>query len=351
MLGDKRIMTDQLLELKLINMYSSLWAMEPPEAIIGIGKMIANAVYTIFKDLLGDDFHVAMGYYGKDLKADIGYLNSYRSRPTFFFNLYLTEFIADYFLYLEDGNDSVIHYFYGKQLRNFEFHSGNKELAAFYNKMYLDAKKNLGEISKEHITKAVIISIFVILHEWAHQNKELVTSMQAILNKQQEEGKLTFLTSEDMKEISCDCIALIMMESMENYEAIMPYEEILGVSSNLMILINLYRCFSDFTLDSINGGNRLLINKLHEVTNTLSRRATGLIALIALLRTQGDFFQDIDLYRTKHIFEATGALLDNFKRIINMNSNNDIKEFQMIPIEKKKEYYLSKPKNIWYYYL
>lgn len=344
-------MSDLQLDTKLRAMYTSLWAMNPPKVLAGIGQILAKGVSADFKQLFGNDFHVAMGYYSKDLKADIGFLNSYPSRITLFFNLYLTEFIADYLFYLENKNDTVICYIYGKQLRNFEYHTGNQEMAAFYNKMYFNAKNTLGDVRTEHYLKALILSEFVIIHEWAHQQEDLISPLQAQLNKMQEE-MLLGLTPKDMEEIACDCSALIIMESLKyKSKARITKEEILGVSANLMILINLYSCFSEFTIDSINSGNQNTTKKLDEVVDTLGKRATGLMLLIAFLQKNGDFFQNTDLIRTRDIFETTGNLLENVKHIINTDLNNDIKSFQMLPVEEKKAYYLSEPEDVWFYYL
>ena len=345
-------MSDDFLEFKLNKMYSSYKAMEPSRTIIDTGKNLAEIVYPDLKRYFGDDFHIAIGYHCKNLKADIAYIKPYNTRLTLFFNLYLTEYIADYLLYLEYRNEMAFRYLFGKQMRNFELYSENQEAAAFFNRMYSDAKDHFRDKTTEYLNMALAISIFVIFHEWTHHAPDLIEQLQIELNFLKEKGKLSELTPADITEISCDCAALALIDLIKLEDMLgISKEKLIGVSDNTMILINYYNCLPEFTIEAVNSGNHTAIKHVAEMVDTLKRRATGLLALVSNIQGSGDIFQNVDLPATRNIVDATGELLGYTSKLFRNSINDEIKAFYELPKEEKAKYYVTKPKDIWFYYL
>ena len=344
-------MNDSILDDKLKRLFSSQWPMVPPEELIGICDSFADTVLTIFEFFCKERYHIAIGYYAIDLKADIGYLNLYPSRKTIFFNLYLTEFITDYLVYLRYRNQNAFFYFFAKQMRNIELKKGNKDAATLYNRLYSNAKAHIAYNSVEYLQKSIVISLFVALHEMAHHSADFINLVKTELNDYCEIQKLPSYTSEEKTEIACDFIALYGIDAWKLNERFkISLEELTGVSANMMLLINVYKLFMDLTLEDIKNNNQSFQKRLAEITKTVNMRVYGLYMLIAGHCKQGICFKKLNFKETLNTSRVAVELLYRTSEYLN-DLKSVIEEYKSLSHEEKEKYRMSESTDVWFYYL
>lgn len=343
-------MESDYLEKKLKVLYTQYRSVEPPAQLIEFASAVTKTIGPVFQKKYGKDFHISMGYYYSDIKADIGYLNSCSSRNTLFYNLYLTEFITDLLFYLNHKDTLSFHYWYGKQMRHFELQNGNGEAAAFYNRLYSNAEKQIN-VKSEYLANAMWISVNVIFHELAHSEAEFIELMREGINDIKAHTDLSDFTKEEEIEIACDCIASMIMTSIKNKGlCTLSNDAVLGISTSVVLLLDLYRSFSEFTINKINGSS-FAIKKIKEINNTLNKRTTGLMVLIAFLQKIGVLTQKSDWNVVIHYLEETGGLLDRIQRFLTDELAREIEDFNSLSEEERNEYRMVKSTKTWFYYL
>ena len=163
---------------KLKIMCANLGYMDPPLPYAVLGPKFAEALLSVRQKITEDNIHIAMGYYNSSLKPRVSYLGNESSEKYMLFNLYATEFISDYFIYLDREDDIAFRYLYCKQMRYKEFNYKNYDAAALYNRIYSMAEQQIKCEIHDYRKKAFAVSAFLALHEIAHHDCESISAVK-----------------------------------------------------------------------------------------------------------------------------------------------------------------------------
>ena len=338
---------------KLKIMCANLGYMDPPLPYAVLGQKFAEALLSVRQKITEDNIHIAMGYYNSSLKPRVSYLGNESSEKYMLFNLYATEFISDYFIYLDREDDIAFRYLYCKQMRYKEFNYKNYDAAALYNRIYSMAEQQIKCEIHDYRKKAFAVSAFLALHEIAHHDCESISAVKRdIIAKKEEFEKLelTDLTDEEKTEIACDLIALSAFDLNNLNQGFgIGKEEMVGVSVSMITLSYLYDLFSQLTFRNFRKERIESIQK--ELPSSLERRALALFVMIADIQKNPRFFDDCNLEKSPDIIIKTRGFVNKIIRFYEDDWDKEVKAFKSLSEDEKDEYYLSKNTNVWVYYL
>lgn len=339
-----------MIDRKLRIIYSNCNPMNPSKEMAEFGVALAKSALTTFHLLCGQDSHVAMGYYNSDMKTEIGYLGLDSSSKVLFFNVYVMEYIVDYLIFLKRKDDVSFRYFYAKYMRHIELNSGNDDAASMYNWIFTNAERQIGKPSVEEYEKAAALSLFLIFHELVHQKESWIKPFIDDLEDNKEMLELPELSQEEKIEIGCDTIALTLFDYLGLYERFgIGREEMVSVSSDMILLTGFYRSLSGFTIEMLNGSDDTHADLL-KVVSEQERRTSVVLKMIRGVQ-KGNSFVDCDLHKVIQISMALPELMEHLVRFITYGINDLANEFRKLPDEERKRFLLFKNTKTWYYYI
>lgn len=331
------------------NMYMSLHPVIPEEMLTELVTHTSESIKDIFTDKLGFNKDVTLVFGCSSLETDAkrGTLSSCNDREFVFINLLKVEFFRDYLIYKSFGDEKAFQWFFCKYMRNVEYNSNNMEAAAFYNYLYSCACKEREYADKPLLEMMFTDILFLLLHEWSHDQKDRLEDTCFFMEKLIKENELPEMSKEIVTEAACDYIALNYLVRHD-----VPLFELTRIDAyNLgflvVLLLHFYNYFPEVTESAIISGD----SSIEEVIDTLAGQLQTRILILAVALSVSDFVET-DLPET-YIDELFSGINDfetvffHMLSFIKETRSSALTVFQRLSEEDKKHYIMEESKEAW----
>ena len=347
---------------KISREYEAFDSLQIGDKIVELGDILAGLGKQLINQNSTEEMHIVLTYYSNNIDIEIDRFRIRRDGkwyPAHFLrlNILTIEFLSDLLLLKKYPDKDHCIYLFSKYRRNVENAAGHLDHAAYYNKIYAHFQYRPTFEWWQNVPLASNGMYFLLFHEWAHTQKQLVSETVELFQKFQEviPSWNSFFDASildqdkvkgELEEIACDFIALSILDRSlkESESSINP----VSVALYALTCIPLYSVILSFyhTQDYQNF-DEMFSNFDKSLDDLLDRRFQerfrNLATVLAVTQYGRNFFAGVDMERIgKDILDIISCFFKNIAAFWEDELIPGFNTFSSLDIEERKKYYLNK---------
>lgn len=335
---------------KLQLTYSALNPLTPDDIIVNMSERLAQLSKEIINYNTKKEKYVAIGYYGANIKINIRSFLSTPNDEILCINALIYEFISDFLLFAKNKDRNHFIYFFSKYMRNFENANGNEEATKFYNWIYNQYKQNYNFNYQQYITLVGEGSIFLVLHEFVHNQKGLLDNTIKLFHTPPTDKYFNDLNEDDTIEVACDFSALALIDKFGiiGKTTNCSKSELLEVFFIEIFSTRIYSTFHHFLNNNINNPKLKTSDILSSLIDITTKRFQHLSLALKVAQNSNLFFTDTNL--SSVITNVNTIIQDYINCLIDFLQEDlliKVKEYNSLPKETQQIYTDCHCKSVW----
>lgn len=281
---------------KLELIFAGQAPLEPDERLKAIaGELAAPAKQVVNASRTGGENYVAIGCCCSSLAASLGRITSLPGSMVMFINMLAIDFAGDFLAFVREPGPGRFEYLFSKYMRHLELASGNATAALMYEEILSRRRREYS--GGAHIHLAASSYAFVMLHEMAHTQPELIESFSELFHEKLISRYFAGQSKAELVESACDFMALISFSQLAGIEKMKPdlAAELYEAAIFQLLLPALYSFMPSLLIDEINrhgSGTKAFSDALMDAV----AKRMGNLSIVALTaRLNGNLPDSFDL--------------------------------------------------------
>ena len=319
----------------------------PSEVMIDIGQYIADLAKSLINIGAEEERYVSVEYRILDIKPHVDTLKAawdHLGRPlekksgeVLAFNLLFVEVLSDLALFQAKPDEDCCVYILSKYSRLLAS-TRDPNAARFYNWLCSQYENRPDLDSSPYLSRAGAGSVFILMHEWLHDQQEMLGNTLALLLSSEKSRVLCQqLSPKATVELCCDFSALAMISTYE-YERFYQCTktELFGIAMLALFVPGLYAFFDNILINNQTYDGDILAQALF---NTANERIKTLVVAVKLSCNGNLFFGDCDVDAALHYaLEPIGDFLKECGSYYLNHLKAKIAQFNSLSEEEREKY-------------
>lgn len=334
--------------------YKQSKPIRPHQTLIGIGEHLLRLSDELMKIEASGKTYILIANHVFDIAPHISNYAAEHDQKVevLSFNLRFFELLTDLIMFHEHRNEETALYIYSKYARFFAA-ANNSNTAIFFNWLFLQTGEQNALGCADYLRKAGCGSIFVLMHEWLHKQRELVSDTQKMILSSEKIEKLRQelkLDKVKMEEVYCDFSALALNLYYKIEKALECTEtEFAGVSMLALCIEGVYDYLRRIRIP-VTG---MMLGEYNSITEVLEKTVLERVQLLAvaakIAHNSGVFLHDCDADAAlQYTRETITGFLTTIADVYNEMLPEKIAQYNSLTEEKRKEYLFSMPTYDWH---
>lgn len=320
--------------------------LSPSDELITIGNELINVANELINTDADTRTFVSIGYHVIDIAPHTCTIRANGNHQVLFFNLLFSELLSDLIMFQTYRSKEACIYILSKYSR-FMVMDDDHSTALFYNWLYHQYTNVLDSDYRDHFPKAIIGSIFILFHEWLHNNSDLRNSTKKLMNSSKDlRQACPELNDSLFDELSCDFTALVLC-NQSNFETIFKCNktEMLSVSMLALYVKGIYDFLFNIRLNASSPSNRDPADYILEALNT---RFKAIASAIKISINGNYFFDECDLNTVMNSANETiSCFLKESGRFYEENLYSLADKYNSTAVEEWNSFLRSLPSSPW----